>query len=157
MVFLGCIVGENGMSMDPSKVEAIKAWPVPKSTSQSKTGASNVVADALSRRHTLLIELDARMLGFEHINKLYKAYPEFAKDIIEPTGLYTVQDGYLLKGNRLCIPNGSIRELLVCEAHGGAIAGHFRVNKTNDIVSEHFYWPKMSKDVQEIMAKCVVC
>ncbi|XP_074265617.1 uncharacterized protein LOC141588060 [Silene latifolia] len=67
------------------------------------------------------------------------------------------RDGYLFKGNRLCIPNGSIRELLVREAHGGAIAGHFGVNKTSDILSEHFYWPRMNKDVQEIVAKCVVC
>ncbi|XP_074299028.1 uncharacterized protein LOC141630038 [Silene latifolia] len=121
------------------------------------TGSSNIVADALSRRHSLLIELDARILGFEHIKELYKSDPEFSKEIIDPTGLYTVQDGYLFKGNRLCIPNGSIRELLVREAHGGAIAGHFGVNKTSDILSEHFYWPRMNKDVQEIVAKCVVC
>ncbi|XP_074303002.1 uncharacterized protein LOC141637417 [Silene latifolia] len=126
-------------------------------SSKYKTGSSNVVADALSRRHSLLIELDARILGFEHIKELYKSDPEFSKEIIDPTGLYTVQDGYLFKGNRLCIPNGSIRELLVREAHGGAIAGHFGVNKTSDILSEHFYWPRMNKDVQEIVAKCVVC
>ncbi|XP_074299023.1 uncharacterized protein LOC141630031 [Silene latifolia] len=90
-------------------------------SSKYKTGSSNVVADALSRRHSLLIELDARILGFEHIKELYKSDPEFSKEIIDPTGLYTVQDGYLFKGNRLCIPNGSIRELLVREAHGGAI------------------------------------
>ncbi|XP_074304772.1 uncharacterized protein LOC141639585 [Silene latifolia] len=85
------------------------------------TGSSNIVADALSRRHSLLIELDARILGFEHIKELYKSDPEFSKEIIDPTGLYTARDGYLFKGNRLCIPNGSIRELLVREAHGGAI------------------------------------
>ncbi|XP_074298964.1 uncharacterized protein LOC141629955 [Silene latifolia] len=108
-------------------------------SSKYKTGSSNILADALSRRHSLLIELDARILGFEHIKGLYKSDPEFSKEIIDPTGLYTVQDGYLFKGNRLCIPNGSIRELLVREAHGGAIAGHFGVNKTSDILSEHFY------------------
>ncbi|XP_074278633.1 uncharacterized protein LOC141602227 [Silene latifolia] len=51
-----------------------------------KTGSSNVVADALSRRHSLLIELDARILGFEHIKELYKSDPEFSKEIIDPTG-----------------------------------------------------------------------
>ncbi|XP_074278100.1 uncharacterized protein LOC141601702 [Silene latifolia] len=105
-------------------------------------------ADALSRRHSLFIELDARILGFKHIKELYKYDPEFSKEIIEPIGLYSVQDGYLFKGNRLCIPNPSIRELLVREAHGRAIVGHFGENKTNDTLSEHFYWPKMSKDVQ---------
>ncbi|XP_074288660.1 uncharacterized protein LOC141613814 [Silene latifolia] len=126
-------------------------------SSKYKTGNSNIVADALSRRHCLLVELDARLLGFEHIKELYKADPAFAKEVIEPTGLYTMQDGFLFKGNRLCIPQGSIQELIIREAHGGALAGHFGSNKTYDIVSEHFYWPKMSKDVQEIVGKCVVC
>ncbi|XP_074303008.1 uncharacterized protein LOC141637423 [Silene latifolia] len=90
-------------------------------SSKYKTGSSNVVADALSRRHSLLIELDARILGFEHIKEAVQVDPEFSKEIIDPTGLYLVRDGYLFKGNRLCIPNGSIRELLVREAHGGAI------------------------------------
>ncbi|XP_074303013.1 uncharacterized protein LOC141637433 [Silene latifolia] len=49
------------------------------------TGSSNIVADALSRRHSLLIELDARILGFEHIKELYKSDPEFSKEIIDPT------------------------------------------------------------------------
>ncbi|XP_074303710.1 uncharacterized protein LOC141638206 [Silene latifolia] len=126
-------------------------------SSKYKTGNSNIVADALSRRHCLLVELDARLLGFEHIKELYKADPAFAKEVIEPTGLYTMQDGFLFKGNRLCIPQGSIQELIIREAHGGALAGHFGSNKIYDIVSEHFYWPKMSKDVQEIVGKCVVC
>ncbi|XP_074305706.1 uncharacterized protein LOC141640927 [Silene latifolia] len=34
---LGYIVGENGVSMDPSKVETIKAWPVPKSTTEVRS------------------------------------------------------------------------------------------------------------------------
>ncbi|XP_074278621.1 uncharacterized protein LOC141602215 [Silene latifolia] len=55
-------------------------------SSKYKTGSSNVVADALSRRHSLLIELDARILGFEHIKELYKSDPEFSKEIIDPTG-----------------------------------------------------------------------
>ncbi|XP_074278650.1 uncharacterized protein LOC141602245 [Silene latifolia] len=37
VVFLGYIVGENGVSMDPSKVEAIKAWPVPKLTTEVRS------------------------------------------------------------------------------------------------------------------------
>ncbi|XP_074271504.1 uncharacterized protein LOC141595437 [Silene latifolia] len=83
-----------------------------------------------ARRHCLLVELDARLLGFERIKELYKADPSFAK----PTGAYTLQDGFLFKGNRLCIPQSSIQELLIREAYGGAIGGHFFSNKTYDIV-----------------------
>ncbi|XP_071924849.1 uncharacterized protein [Coffea arabica] len=37
-----------------------------------KTGKSNVVADALSRRHILFTALDAKLLGFELMKELYK-------------------------------------------------------------------------------------
>ncbi|XP_074299024.1 uncharacterized protein LOC141630032 [Silene latifolia] len=48
-------------------------------SSKYKTGSSNVVADALSRRHSLLIELDARILGFEHIKEPVQVDPRIFK------------------------------------------------------------------------------
>jgi hypothetical protein len=60
------------------------------------------------------------------------------------------RDGFLFKENKLCMPNCSmrellvrncfIRELLVREAHGGGLMGHFGIAKTLDILHEHFYW-----------------
>jgi len=48
-------------------------------------------------------------------------------------------------------------ELLVHEAHGGGLMGHFGVAKTLDVLHEHFYRPKMKKDVQHICDKCITC
>ncbi|KAF7812552.1 Transposon Ty3-I Gag-Pol polyprotein [Senna tora] len=35
--------------------------------------------------------------------------------------------------------------------------GHFGVKKTLDVLLEHFFWPKMKRDVGRICAKCITC
>jgi len=42
------------------------------------------------------------------------------------------------------------------EAHGGSLAGHFRMNKTLDILKEHFHWPKMGEDVHRVVSSCSI-
>jgi len=37
-----------------------------------KKGSTNIVVDALSRRHALFSKLGAQILGFENIQELYK-------------------------------------------------------------------------------------
>jgi hypothetical protein len=39
-----------------------------------------------------------------------------------------------------CVLAISLRELLVREAYGGGLMGHFGVAKTLDVLHEHFYW-----------------
>nr|XP_027101637.1 uncharacterized protein LOC113722556 [Coffea arabica] len=43
-----------------------------------KTGKTNVVADALSRRHSLLVVLDAKLLGFEMLKDIYAHDTDFS-------------------------------------------------------------------------------
>ena len=50
-----------------------------------------------------------------------------------------------------------MRELLLKESHEGGLMGHFDVQKTLDMLHEHFYWPKMKSDVIRLCANCVVC
>jgi hypothetical protein len=66
-------------------------------------------------------------------------------------------DGFLFRENKLCVPNCSMRELLVQESHGGGLMGHFGVTKTLAILQEHFYWPHMKRDVERICGRCVTC
>uniref|UniRef100_A0A2N9JAA8 Reverse transcriptase n=1 Tax=Fagus sylvatica TaxID=28930 RepID=A0A2N9JAA8_FAGSY len=72
-------------------------------------------------------------------------------------GKFYKHDGYLFKESKLCVPSCSMRELLVREAHGGGLMGHFGVKKTLDILHEHFFWPKMKKDVNRICGRCITC
>ena len=60
------------------------------------------------------------------------------------------------KGNSKGSPILS-KKVTCLEAHGGALAGHFGLNKTIDILREHFYWPKMGGDVHKIISACSIC
>ena len=112
-----------------------------------KKGTENIVADALSCRHVLLHTMNTRLLGFEYMKQLYDNDSDFAEIYKacghSTSGKFYLMDGYLFKQNRLCAPASSLRELLVREAHGGGLTGHFGVAKTLDVLHEHFYWPKM--------------
>ena len=126
-----------------------------------KKGKENIVADALSRRYTLLSSLDAKILGFEYIKELYETDPDFASVYAAcehaAFNKFFRHNGYLFKENRLCVPKSSMRELLIREAHSGGLMGYFGVLKTYDILHEHFYWPKMKTDIRRLCANCVSC
>ena len=64
-------------------------------------------------------------------------------------------DFYLEKIN--CVPNCSLHDLLVREAHGGGLMGHFGISKTLGVLHEHFFWPHMKHDVERICEKCITC
>ncbi|KAL6346188.1 hypothetical protein AAG906_027932 [Vitis piasezkii] len=96
-----------------------------------KQGKENIVVDALSRRYALVSTLNAKLLGFEYVKELYANVDDFA----------------------------SVYE--ACEkaafAHGGGLMGHFGVRRTLNVLYEHFFWPKMKRDVERACARCITC
>ena len=71
------------------------------------------------------------------ISILYMTHARFRPRI----NILGMMDFYLKKIN--CVPNCSLRELLVREAHGGGLMGHFGITKTLEVLHEHFYWHNM--------------
>ena len=55
------------------------------------------------------------------------------------------------------MPQGSLRQSLIREAHEGGLMGHFGVAKTLDTLHEHFFWPHMHKFVHSFCDKCIAC
>ena len=128
---------------------------------QHKSGQMNKGADALSRRHPLLSTLESKVLRFEGIRDMYAQDEDF-KAILESCSSHThgsfhLETGFLFKGNRLCIPKCGLRELLIQELYGGALANHFGIKKTCFMLKEHYFWPKMSADVEHFNKRCSTC
>ena len=88
-----------------------------------------MVADALSRRYTLISTMEAKIMGFEFIKNSYGTDLDFQEAFRNTTqgafSSYYQHDGFLFKEKKLCIPQGSMREFLLREAHGGGLMGHF--------------------------------
>nr|XP_051211956.1 uncharacterized protein LOC127329488 [Lolium perenne] len=177
VIFLGYVVSKHGVEVDVSKIEAIKNWPTPmdylKAQStlhrrlakwvefiesfpyiiKHKKGKDNIVADALSRKNMLLTQLDVKIPGLEVLCDLYATDHDF----VEPYRLcalgkawekYHIHDGFLFRANKLCVPESSVRLLLLQESHAGGLMGHFGREKTLLMLADHFYWPKMRRDAR---------
>ena len=128
---------------------------------QTKQGKANIMADALSRRHSLLSILKTIFLSFYDIKELYPKDVDFSPILSDcHQGAYKefyLLNQYLFKGKRLCIPQDSLRALLIREAHEGGLMGQFGPNKTLEVLKEHFYWPHMRKHVDKHCKSCIAC
>ncbi|KAI4370397.1 hypothetical protein MLD38_018752 [Melastoma candidum] len=99
------INGQHKLSRRHAKwVEFLQAFTF---VLKHKPGAKNVVADALSRKMTLLTAMETKLIGFEYLKDLYKDDEDFggiivqctnqsvdrfhqAKSRVQPQGLYTL-------------------------------------------------------------------
>jgi hypothetical protein len=127
-----------------------------------KKGKDNIVADALSRKNILLNQLEVKVLGLESIKELYSTDHEFLEPYTNCTARkgwekYHTHEGFLFRANKLCVPNCSVRLLLLQEAHEGGLMGHFGRHKTYEMLADHFYWPKMRRDVERLVQRCITC
>ena len=108
-----------------------------------KKGEENVVADALSRRYILLSTLDAKLLGFEHVKDLYENDHDFGEIFATCNkgafGDFFKHEEFLFKKNKLCLPNCSLRQLVVQEAHGGGLMGHFGIAMMRSSLGERVW------------------
>ncbi|GJT00803.1 putative nucleotidyltransferase, ribonuclease H [Tanacetum coccineum] len=81
----------------------------------------------LSRKTTLLVSISSEVLSFDSIKELYASDEDFGNIWMEletkkHRGKFLLLDGYLFKGNRLCIPNTYLKSQLVKEIHAKGLS-----------------------------------
>ena len=76
--------------------------------------------------------MSVKVTGFERLKDDYESCPGFGELYTSLSNAprpilddYTLQDGYLFKANKLCIPRFSMRDVLVWDIHSRGLAGHF--------------------------------
>ena len=132
-------------------------------------GKTNVVADALSRITMDLNELHLTDRGSDLADLLKAAYDKDlkAKELFElasatPLENYRVKAGLLYYSvgemERLYVPNDfDIKKKVLWECHDSPMAGHLGVDKTLELVSRTFFWPRLSSEVRGYVLSCVEC
>lgn len=133
-------------------------------------GKTNVVADALSRRPDLILTaisaLSAPDLFAELVREAGEHDSEYASTLqsvrdgtakpgfSEDNGLLYFKD---TKGSRLYIPAGTLRTILLCEAHDSAVSGHLGRDKTLARLTPQYFWPKMDESIRAYIKTCPEC
>jgi hypothetical protein len=96
-------------------VEFIESFPY---VIKHKKGKENIIADALSRRYTMLSQLDFKIFGLEAIKSQYSHDDDF-KDVLlnckdgKTWNKFVLANEFIFRANKLCIPASFVRLLLL--------------------------------------------
>lgn len=92
------------------------------------------ITDALRKRQALLSTMQSRVLGFDSFKQHYENDAFFGdiwkRCMIAPFKEYVMQEGFLFRGNKLCISDCSLHAMIITEELAGGLGGQFEVDKT---------------------------
>jgi hypothetical protein len=136
-------------------------------------GISNSAADALSRYPFVqssndiqdlqvcavsTVEFDCNIL--KSVRSAYKDDKLFGPVIQNPDrygSIWQIEDGLIFFEGRLCVPSNDrkSREILLKLHHDNQV--HFGVEKTCRSIAMDYYWPGLSRDVDNYIKSCTTC
>ena len=68
---------------------------------------------------------------------------------------YSLKDGFLLHGSRLCITK-NLRDKVMYESHDPSYARHHGIQATTQAIETYFYWSSTRKDIHTYVEQCIV-
>ena len=121
----------------------------------------NPVADALSRRPTVNAISIAQHHDFTSMREAYASDEDFATIYSalqegKSDETFSLNDGFLMHGNRLCITK-DLRENIMFESHAPPYVGHRGIQTTFKELETYSYWLTMKDDVHRYVEECVTC
>nr|GFB52665.1 putative reverse transcriptase domain-containing protein [Tanacetum cinerariifolium] len=166
VTFLGYVVSNQGIQVDEKKIQAIREWPVPQSIQQVRSfhGLASFYQRFIKNFSTIVAPMTEvtrskqftwnpqAQLAFEELKKQLSSTPVLALPCFNE--VFEVECD---ASGQLCVPRHSIRLTIIQEAHEGGLAGHVGADKTVHILRSHFFWPKMSRDVEHFIRRCLPC
>ena len=57
-------------------------------------------------------------------------------------------EGFLFKGNQLCVPDYSLRLCIIQELYG---EGHMGRDRTLQLVRDSYFWPTICKEIERFL------
>ena len=64
----------------------------------------------------------------------------------------TIEEGFLLKGNRVCIPP-ELNYRTIYDLHDS----HQGIEKMTHLARAHIYWPGIDADITDYVKHCTIC
>jgi hypothetical protein len=61
------------------------------------------------------------------------------------------------KQNRLYVPEGKMRDIILKECHDGPLVGHGGAKRTITFLKKSYYWPNLKDSVEEYVKTCLTC
>ncbi len=50
-----------------------------------------------------------------------------------------------------------VKTELISRQHNDPLAGHFKIDKTRELIAQKYYWPTLHRDDEAYMIGCDVC
>ncbi|XP_062230052.1 uncharacterized mitochondrial protein AtMg00860-like [Phragmites australis] len=126
-----------GVEVDEEKIKVVREWPPLQNVSQVQSflglaGFYRRFVKDFSTIAALINELLKKEVSFQWGGTQEEAFEEL-KAKLTAAPLFALPDFSK-------IPN--------VEAHAGGLMGHFGAKKTENMLANHFFWPKMRHDVE---------